>query len=244
MDPECAAVRTALATGGALDRRHIAECEACSALLDVELGGSIAEPVAEDDPVVQAVLAKVKGDSPPPLARLPSWVRHAVVWGAVGGSAAIAWAFGAGPRTPWDPLGEALAAALGAPVALRPVHRPRLRAEVVLVGLALLLPALVGLLPPVVGPIAPAEAAAGWGCFARGLLVGGLVLGLVAVSDRRKTRPLTLWLAAAAVAGGAGALALAVWCPAGGTVHRVVDHGAIGLVLAAIVTAARWARRA
>jgi hypothetical protein len=232
--PGCAEVRAALAAGGPIDARHVAECAACAALLDRELGGSIADPLPPgEDPLVQAVMARVRADRAP-LARIPTWVRHAAVWGAVAGSAGIAWGFGAGPRGGLDPAGGLLAAAVGAPVALRPLHRDRPRGERVRIAAALAIPLAVGLVAPS-GPVSMAVLVGGLGCFVRGLAVAALVLGVLAVTERRTVGSLPAWLGGAALAGGAATLALALWCPMEATVHRVFAHGAPGLVAAAAV---------
>jgi hypothetical protein len=193
------------------------------------------------------VLAKVNADRSP-LPKMPTWARQAVVWGTLTGSAAIAWGLGGGPRSVLDPAGGLLAASIGAPVALRPLHRRRPRWEGVRVAGALALPLAIGLLPPVSGPATVAVVVGGVGCFLRGMVVAALVLAVLGATDRRTVGSMPSWLGGAAVAGGAATAALALWCPAEATVHRVVAHGTPGVVAAALVGGAlalwRSARRA
>ena len=172
------------------------------------------------------------------LNRLPTPIRRGIVWGLIGSAGLAAWIFGNGPRSAVEPTGALLAAAIGAPIPLHPLHHkhPRLpRARVVA---ALLIPVAVGAIPLVPSAAVGIEALTeGARCFGFGAAVTAAFVAVMALTERRTVRPLSHWIASVALAGAVASVAMALWCPADASLHRAIAHGAFGLVGSGIVAA-------
>jgi hypothetical protein len=191
-----------------------------------------------DDALAAKVLAEVQRD------RAPSWRsggRQLLVWAAFFGVVAL------GTTHQGLRYGAPLllgAAAGAAATVLRPLHRPAAGAAPARVVGALALPLAVALYPMGGGPMDAAWLAATAGCFAWGAVTSLAVWAVIRATERRRRPSLGWVVASVAFAALAGGTVLELSCPVPHVAHRLLGHGAIGLVGAVVVGSLAAARQA
>ncbi|PKN58905.1 MAG: hypothetical protein CVU56_02870 [Deltaproteobacteria bacterium HGW-Deltaproteobacteria-14] len=235
---------------------HLAGCVTCRAVADarggIELdGGDFAALFA----AVEAEQRRERG----PLAWLrsrPTWVRRSMIFGMAIVIATIILVAMRRPDFAFYPMGRfalelgllAGALAVAVAVAVRPrLDVPSARATSALVGLAILVPVLLAVLPQAHAGHPASLLGVGSDFLPRaiGCLVWGLVMGtptaIIAFLARRDgggepRRDLLL----AGAAGLAGVIALEMHCPITDGDHLLVGHVSVVVILVAVIAVAGW----